>query len=193
MAATSSFMSPIGMDLPTFELADVMSDKRHSPDDFEQAPALLVMFLCNHCPYVRHLRGEVAAFAREYMEKGLAVVGISSNDVLTYPQDGPEGMREEAREAGYPFPYLFDETQTVAKAFLAACTPDFFLFDRKRRLVYRGQFDGSRPGNDVPVTGSDLRDAADAVLTGREPVADQTASVGCNIKWKKGNAPSYFG
>jgi peroxiredoxin len=186
-------MAPLGMALPSFALPDVRSGRQTSDADFASAPALLVAFLCNHCPYVRHVRLGLADFAREYTGRGLAVVGISSNDVSAYPQDGPDGMRKEAREAGYTFPYLFDETQDVAKAFAAACTPDFFLFDRARRLAYRGQFDASRPGNDVPVTGGDLRAAADAVLAGREPPAEQAASIGCNIKWIPGNAPDYFG
>ena len=181
------------MALPTFELTDVVSGRQVGEADFAAAPALLVAFLCNHCPYVRHVRSGLADFAREYQKRGLAVVGISSNDVGAYPQDGPDGMREEARDAGYTFPYLFDEKQDVAKAFAAACTPDFFLFDGGRRLAYRGQFDGSRPSNGVPVTGENLRNAVDAVLAGRSPDAEQTPSIGCNIKWIPGNAPDYFG
>jgi peroxiredoxin len=180
------------MSLPTFELTDVVSGRPVRDADFSGSPALLVAFLCNHCPFVRHVRSGLADFAREYQRRGLAVVGISSNDVGAYPQDGPDGMREEARDAGYPFPYLFDEKQDVAKAFAAACTPDFFLFDRGR-LVYRGQLDASRPGNGVPVTGEDLRAAADAVLAGTSPDPVQTPSIGCNIKWIPGNAPDYFG
>jgi thiol-disulfide isomerase/thioredoxin len=174
-------------------LEDVTTGRSVSESDFANAPALLVMFLCNHCPFVKHVRAGVAAFAREYQGRGLAVVAISSNDTTAFPQDGPEGMREEARTAGYTFPYLFDESQEVAKAYQAACTPDFFLFDGKRRLAYRGQFDSSRPSNQIPVTGEDLRAAADAVLAGDKPAAQQTPSIGCNIKWKPGNAPPYFG
>ena len=193
MARTYSTMAPLGMALPTFELTDVVSGRQVGEADFAAAPALLVAFLCNHCPYVRHVRSGLADFAREYQKRGLAVVGISSNDVGAYPQDGPDGMREEARDAGYTFPYLFDEKQGVAKAFAAACTPDFFLFDGGRRLAYRGQFDGSRPSNGVPVTGEDLRTAVDAVLAGGLPDAEQTPSIGCNIKWIPENAPDYFG
>jgi peroxiredoxin len=193
MARTQSTMAPLGMTLPHFDLLDVRSGRQLRDADLAAEPALLVAFLCNHCPYVRHIRSGLADFAREYRERGLAVVGISSNDVGAYPQDGPDGMREEAREAGYTFPYLFDERQEVAKAFFAACTPDFFLFDLARRLAYRGQFDGSRPSNGVPVTGSDLRAATDAVLEGKQPSAEQTPSIGCNIKWIPGNAPEYFG
>lgn len=193
MARTYSTMTPLGTELPSFSLPNVMTGRIVSDSDYEGAPALLVMFLCNHCPFVKHVRDEVAAFAREYQERGLAVVGISANDTRAYPQDGPEGMKEEAREAGYAFPYLFDETQEVAKAFHAACTPDFFLFGADRRLAYRGQFDGSRPSNDVPITGEDLRTATDLVLAGRHPPEQQTPSIGCNIKWKPGNEPEYFG
>jgi thiol-disulfide isomerase/thioredoxin len=193
MAQTPSTMTPLGSVLPSFTLPDVVSGKRVSDTDFADAPALLVMFICNHCPFVRHVRAGLAAFARDYQPRGLAIVAISSNDTDAFPQDGPDGMREEAREAGYTFPYLFDESQEVAKAFQAACTPDFFLFDGDRRLVYRGQFDASRPSNQVPVTGADLRAAADAVLAGRKTAEPQTPSIGCNIKWKPGNAPPYFG
>ena len=193
MAKTYSTMAPLGMKLPAFSLTDVISGRTVAQSDFEDAPGLLVMFLCNHCPYVRHIRSALGEFGREYGGRGLAIVAVSSNDVRAYPQDGPDGMRDEAREAGYTFPYLFDESQEVAKAFQAACTPDFFLFDRGRRLVYRGQFDPSRPSNDVAVSGADLRGAADAVLAGRTPSADQTASIGCNIKWSPGNEPAWFG
>jgi thiol-disulfide isomerase/thioredoxin len=193
MAKTSSTMTPLGTSLPPFSLTDAVSGRTVSDEDLAGAPGVLVMFLCNHCPYVRHLRRGIAALGREYAGRGLAVVAVASNDVRAYPQDGPDGMREEAEDAGYTFPYLFDETQEVAKAFQAACTPDFFLFDREMRLVYRGQFDGSRPSNDVPVTGADLREAADAVLEGKTPSAEQTPSIGCNIKWAPGNEPAWFG
>jgi len=193
MARTESTMAPLGMELPSFALPDVTSGESVSPADLERAPALLVVFLCNHCPYVKHIRPALAAFARDYQPRALALVAISSNDPEAHPEDGPDGMREEAKTAGYTFPYLYDESQEVAKAFGAACTPDFFLFDGERRLVYRGQFDGSRPGNDVPVTGQDLRKATETVLAGGRPSEDQTPSLGCNIKWKAGNAPPWFG
>jgi peroxiredoxin len=192
MAATPSTMPPLGMQAPDFTLPDVHG-KEHSLADFRDAPALLVAFICAHCPFVIHIREEFAGFAREYQAKGLAVVAIASNDLTQYPQDGPQGMAQEAEEAGYTFPYLFDETQEVAKAYRAACTPDLFLFDGSRKLVYRGQFDDSRPGNGIPVTGRDLRAAADAVLEGKPVPEDQRSSIGCNIKWKPGNAPDYFG
>jgi len=191
MAETPSTMLPLGTPAPDFCLPDT-SGKMVSLRDFENAPALLVMFICNHCPFVKHIRKALADFAREYQAKGLAIVGINSNDVVKYPEDSPEKMAEEVRDAGYVFPYLFDETQEVAKAYRAACTPDFFLFDRDRRLVYRGQFDDSRPSNDRPVTGADLRVAVDAVLEGRPVSPDQKPSIGCNIKWKPGNEPDYF-
>ena len=193
MAATNSTMElPLGEIAPQFSLPD-LDGTTVCIDDFWESRALLVTFICNHCPYVRHLRGALAALAREYQPRGLGVVAIASNDAEQYPQDGPEGMREEKDEAGYPFPYLYDETQVVAKAYRAACTPDFFLFDADRRLVYRGQFDDSRPGSDVPVTGRDLRAAVEALLSGSSPSPDQKPSIGCNIKWKPGNAPDYFG
>lgn len=191
MARTPSTMLALGTTAPDFRLPDPSSGRMVSRDDLRDAPALLVMFLCNHCPYVKHIREGLARFAREYRDRGLAMVAINANDVVSYPEDRPERMAEEARAAGYVFPYLFDETQAVAKAYQAACTPDFFLFDRDRKLVYRGQFDGSRPGNDVPVTGADLRAAVDALLAGRPISADQRPSLGCNIKWRAGNAPAY--
>ncbi len=190
MARTSSTMLPLGTPAPDFRLPD-FAGRMHSLADFACGHALLVVFICGHCPFVRHVRGEFARYAREYRAKGLAVVAINSNDLAAYPQDGPDGMRAEAAELGYDFPYLLDETQAVAHAYRAACTPDFFLFDADRRLAYRGQFDDSRPGNGQPVTGADLRAASDAVLAGRPPGAAQKPSVGCNIKWKPGNAPAY--
>ena len=186
MAQTPSTMVPLGTALPSFRLPDVISGRTVSDSDSAGARGLLVMFICNHCPFVKHIRQGLADFARDYQAKGLAVVAVASNDIAAYPQDGPDGMREEARAAGYGFPYLFDESQEVAQAFRAACTPDFFLYDRGRRLAYRGQFDASRPSNQVPVTGEDLRAAADAVLGGRAPSGQQTPSIGCNIKWKAG-------
>jgi peroxiredoxin len=185
-------MAPLGSDAPEFTLPDAVG-REYSLKDFQDSKGLLVAFICSHCPFVVHIRKEFGAFAREYGKKGLAVVGIVSNDLDQYPQDGPEGMIREAEEGGYTFPYLLDTTQEVAKAFRAACTPDFFLFDADRKLVYRGQFDDSRPGNGIPVTGKDLRAAADAVLQGMEVAEDQRSSIGCNIKWKPGNAPDYYG
>jgi peroxiredoxin len=193
MAAVHSTMLPLGTPAPDFRLVDVVSGREVARDDVRGAPALLVMFICNHCPFVRHVRAELARVGREYGERGVGVVAINSNDPDRYPQDAPPAMRQEAETAGYTFPYLFDAEQDVARAFSAACTPDFFLFDRELRLAYRGQLDGSRPGNDVPVTGADLRRALDAVLAGRPVPAEQTPSIGCNIKWIPGREPDYFG
>jgi peroxiredoxin len=191
MPETPSTMLDLGTPLPSFSLAD-FNGKLVSDADFKGSKALLVAFICKHCPFVRHIRSEFARFAKEYEPKGLKVVAIMSNSIDEFPEDGPEGMKQETQEAGYIFPYLFDKDQTVAKAFKAACTPDLFLFDGNRRLVYRGQFDGSRPKNDVPVTGADLRAAADAVLAGKAPSETQRPSMGCNIKWYPGNEPAYF-
>ena len=191
MARTPSTMLALGTPAPGFRLPD-FDGRMHALEDFSASPALLVAFVCNHCPFVKHLRNEFAAFAREYVSRGLAVVAINSNDVAAYPQDGPDGMRTEAAELGYVFPYLLDATQSVAKAYRAACTPDFFLFDADRRLVYRGQFDDSRPGNGRPVTGADLRAAVDTTLAGNAPGAEQLPSLGCNIKWRPGSEPDYF-
>lgn len=164
-----------------------------SLDDFAADPALLVVFMCNHCPFVKHIREGLAEFAREFMPRGLAMVAINSNDVVAHPADAPERMAEEAEQAGYVFPYLFDETQEVAKRYGAACTPDFFLYDGDRNLVYRGQFDDSRPGNALPVTGADLARAVEAVLAGEPVPGDQIPSIGCNIKWIPGNEPRWYG
>jgi peroxiredoxin len=183
-------MLPLGTPAPDFRLPDP-SGRLVSRDDFAAAPALLVAFLCNHCPYVQHVRAGFAALAKEYAGRGLAIVAINSNDFEEYPEDAPERMAEEAARAGYEFPYLVDESQEVAKAYRAACTPDFFLFDASRRLAWRGQLDDSRPGNRIPVTGRDLRAAADAVLAGRPAPADQKPSIGCNIKWRPGREPDY--
>ena len=193
MVRTPSTMTELGRAAPAFALPEPRTGDVVSIDDFDGAPGLLVVFLSNHCPYVKHIAAGLAAFAREYQDRGLAVVGINANDVDAYPDDSPERMAEEAHRLGYDFPYLYDESQDVARAYRAACTPDFFLFDADRRLVYRGQFDASRPGNDEPVTGADLRAAADAVLAGDRPADDQMPSVGCNIKWRPGNEPEYFG
>ena len=188
MAETPSNMVALGTPAPPFRLPDTTGGMV-SLDDFKTAPALLVMFICNHCPFVKHIRSGLAAFGRDYQKAGLAIVAINSNDVSSYPQDSPERMAAEVKQAGYTFPYLYDETQAVAKAYGAACTPDLFLYDRDRRLVYRGQFDDSRPSNGRPVTGADLRAAADAVLAGRPVPDEQRPSIGCNIKWKRGNGP----
>jgi peroxiredoxin len=190
MSATPSTMLALGTAVPAFRLPD-LDGRMVSPEAFRGAPGLLVAFICHHCPFVRHIRQEFSRFAQEYQARGLAVVAINSNDVMAFPEDGPEGMRQEAREAGYAFPYLFDESQDVAKAFRAACTPDLFLFDAAASLVYRGQFDDSRPRNAVPVTGQDIRAAADAVLDARAVAATQKPSIGCNIKWKRGHEPDY--
>ena len=183
MAATQSTMLALGTEAPSFRLPDFQGNVI-SLDDQRTSPALVVAFICSHCPFVKHVRSAFADFAREYQPRGVAVVAINSNDVVSYPQDGPQGMAEEARSAGYTFPYLLDETQAVAKAYQAACTPDFFLFDADRRLVYRGQFDSSRPGKGT-ATGADLRAACDALLANRPVAQDQKASIGCNIKWKR--------
>lgn len=184
-------MLELGTPIPAFRLPG-LDGAMVSSNQFDGTPAILVVFICPHCPFVQHIRTELGRFSREYQARGLAMIGINSNDIVKYPQDGIDGMKEEARNQGYAFHYLLDETQDVAKAYRAACTPDFFLFDRDRKLVYRGQFDSSRPGNGIPVTGSDLRAAVDAVLAGRAPASDQKASIGCNIKWKAGNQPDYF-
>lgn len=191
MVRTPSTMLSLGTDAPDFSLINV-DGKTVSLADFQSAPALLVIFMCNHCPYVIHVADHLAQLAGEYMQRGVAVVGISSNDVANYPADSPEQMVAEAEERGYAFPYLYDETQEVAQAYQAACTPDFFLFDGDKKLAYRGQLDSSRPDSGIPVTGDDLRAAIDAVLAGNAPSADQTPSLGCNIKWKPGNEPDYF-
>ncbi len=183
-------MLPLGTKAPDFRLPDP-SGKIVSLSDLKGAAALVVVFMCNHCPYVKHMRAGLAQFARDYAPRKVAVVGINSNDVANYPADSPAKMSEEIRAAGYTFPYLYDQTQDVAKAYRAACTPDIYLFDKEQRLVYRGQFDDSRPGNNISVTGKDLRAAVDAVL-GEKPVStNQKASIGCNIKWKPGNEPDY--
>ncbi len=192
MAKTESTMAALGMVAPDFVLPDTDGRPR-ALGDFADAPGLLVIFMCNHCPFVIHIREELARSVKRYQGKGLAVVAISSNDAEAFPQDGPEAMARAVEEFGYTFPYLFDEAQSIAKAYKAACTPDFFLFDQERRLVYRGQFDGSRPGNDLPVTGADLGAAVDALIEGEPISPNHRPSVGCNIKWKAGNAPDYFG
>ncbi len=187
--AISSVTLPLGTSAPDFTLPST-DGATVSLRDFDGAPALLVMFLCNHCPYVKHVQQALAALAREYEQRGVAVVGICSNDAQAYRDDAPAELAEQKRKVGFTFPYLIDESQEVAKAYAAACTPDFFLFDADRRLAYRGQMDGSRPRSGTPVTGQDLRAALDAVLKGEPVTADQRPSVGCGIKWKPGNAPT---
>ncbi|MGF1547771.1 MAG: thioredoxin family protein [Thiotrichales bacterium] len=191
MARTPSTMLDLGTPAPEFALTEPRTGKTVALSDFANQP-LLVAFICNHCPFVLHIQDAWIEFARDYGARGLAVVAINSNDTTTHPDDAPEKMATRAVEKNYSFPYLFDPTQAVAKAYRAACTPDFFLFDRAGKLAYRGQFDSARPGNDAPNDGADLRAAADAVLVGKTPAADQKPSLGCNIKWTAGNEPDYF-
>jgi peroxiredoxin len=191
MVATNSTMLPLGSKAPAFRLPDAHG-KPVSLEDFPDALAVVIVFMCNHCPYVKHIRSGLAQLARDYLTRGIAVFGINSNDVTNYPADNPDKMAEEAKAAGYTFPYLYDESQAVAKAYRAACTPDFYVFDRNRALVYRGQFDDSRPANGLPANGKDIRSALDAVLSGKPISPHQKPSIGCNIKWKAGNQPDYF-
>jgi len=191
MAAVESTMLALGTSAPAFSLPDTVSGRTITLDTFAGSKGLLVMFLCPHCPYVKHVQAGLAKLLKEYAGSGLGIVAVSSNDVAQYPEDSPDGLRAQASALGFAFPYCYDETQAVARAYRAACTPDFFLFDAARKLAYRGQMDGSRPKNDVPVTGSDLRAAIDAVLAGRAVSATQRPSIGCNIKWKPGNDPGY--
>jgi peroxiredoxin len=191
MVATASTMLTLGTKSPDFELPDT-GGKMVSLKDFAKSKALLVVFMCNHCPYVKHIINKFVEIVKEYQAKGVAVVGINSNDVESFPEDNPENMAKAAKAKGFTFPYLYDENQGTAKAYKAACTPDFFLFDANRKLVYRGQLDDSRPGNGKPVTGADLRVAMDAVLAGRDAPKIQKPSMGCNIKWKTGSEPAYF-
>lgn len=184
MARTPSNMLPLGTKAPEFNLPDTVSARQLDLDEIRGEKGTLVMFICNHCPFVKHVNPELRRLGEEYQEKGIALVAISSNDVENYPDDSPELMKKTAAEEGYTFPYLYDETQEVAKAYDAACTPDFYLFDEKLDLVYRGQLDDSRPGNDLPLNGEDLRNAIDALLEGNEISTDQKPSIGCNIKWK---------
>lgn len=192
MVKTASQPLVMGMAAPDFSLPDT-AGKTHSLADFADAPALLVVFMCNHCPFVKLIAPGLAELARQYQPRGVAVVGINSNDIELYPDDSPAKMAQEAAQRGYTFPYLYDATQAVAKAYQAACTPDFYVFDRDRKLVYHGQMDDARPGNGVVVTGQDLRAALDAALAGRPVPPQQKPSIGCNIKWKPGNEPDYFG
>jgi peroxiredoxin len=185
-------MLPLGTLAPDFALPDAVSGKIVSRADFRKSPALLVAFLCNHCPYVKHIQPGLTQMAKDLQARGVGVVAISANDVANYPDDSPDKMREEAQRAGYTFPYLYDESQSVARAYRAACTPDFFLFDGAQKLVYRGQMDDARRANNLPVTGASLRAAVDAVLAGQPVDAKQIPSLGCNIKWKAGHEPEYF-
>ena len=193
MVKTLSTMLELGTRAPDFSLPDVVSRRAISLASFGDETALLVMFICRHCPFVKHVQEELARLGAAYRGRGVGIVAISSNDAASYPDDAPERLKQMADELGFTFPVCFDETQEVAKAYTAACTPDFFLFDQARTLVYRGQLDGSRPESGEPVTGRDLRAAIDAVLSDRPVSADQRPSIGCNIKWKPGNEPRYFG
>lgn len=190
MSLTPSVMLPLGTVAPSFKLPDVVSGQTVSLEDFAGRDVLLIMFICRHCPYVKHVEKELARIGRDYERKSVGIVAISANDATGYPDDAPAGLKKQVQEAGFGFPYLYDETQAVARAYSAACTPDFFVFDKGRRLVYRGQLDDSRPGNHKPLTGSDLRAALDAILLAQPVPIKQRPSTGCNIKWKPGNAPS---
>ena len=184
MARTASAMLPLGTSAPNFTLPNVVTNRDLSLKAAAGPKGLLVMFLCRHCPFVKYLQSALAQLGRDYQDKGIGIVAISSNDAASQPDDAPESLAEQAREVGFPFPYLYDETQQVARAYNAVCTPDFFLFDSGLKLVYRGQFDASRPGNEVPITGKDLRTALDALLAGQPINPDQHPSLGCNIKWR---------
>ena len=189
MAATESEMLELGTEAPAFSLPDPDGNLHELGDG---KAAYVVMFICNHCPFVKHVRSELAALGRDYLPQNVSIVAINSNDVSTHPGDSPANMKTESETWGYTFPYVFDEDQSVAKAYQAACTPDFYVFDSEKRLAYRGQLDGSRPSNGAPVDGKDLRAALDALLADQAVSPDQTPSIGCNIKWRPGNAPDYF-
>ncbi|MGB5037837.1 MAG: thioredoxin family protein [Blastocatellia bacterium] len=193
MARTESRMLTLGTKAPEFHLPDVVSGREVSLDTFKDQKGLLVLFICRHCPFVKHIQDELARIGRDYAGKDLGIVAISSNDAESYPDDRPESLKEMAEELGFTFPFCYDETQQAAKAYDAACTPDYYLFDERRDLVYRGQLDASRPGNDVPVTGEDLRLAIDQLLASQPVDPEQRPSLGCNIKWKPGNEPEWFG
>lgn len=193
MSRTLSTMLPLGTPAPAFSLPDVVSGKMISLDTFKDKKALLVMFICRHCPYVKHVQDEIARIGREYALKDVGIVAITSNDAENYPEDSPESSAAMAEELGFMFPFCYDENQEVAKAYNAACTPEFYVFDSARKLVYRGQLDDSRRSNEIPVTGKDVRAALDAVLANRPVNPDQIPSIGCNIKWRPGNEPAYFG
>lgn len=191
MALTPSTMLPLGTQAPDFDLPDVVSGKQISLDALADKQALLVMFICRHCPFVKHVQQELAKIGKDYIDRGLGIVAISANDIINYPDDAPDKLKAMAEELGFNFPFCYDESQKTAKAYTAACTPDFFLFDRDRHLVYRGQLDDSRPGNDKPVNGKDLREAIEAVLANKQIDPEQKPSIGCNIKWKPGKEPKY--
>ena len=193
MVNTPSTMLPLGTPAPDFALPDVLTGEVVTKSSIAEGKPLLMMFICAHCPFVIHLQDELAEIGRDCAGKDLAIVAVSANSIKTHPQDGPDALARQAKEVGFPFPYLYDETQEMTKAYTAACTPDFFLFDSRHHLVYRGQLDDSRPGSDLPVTGYDLREAIGAVLEGTFPSANQKSSMGCNIKWHPGQAPAYFG
>jgi len=193
MASTLSTMLPLGTQAPEFSLPDVVTGKPISLATFRDKKALLVMFICRHCPYVKHIEKELVLIDKDYSGKDIGIVAITSNDPVAYPEDSPSSTKEMAIELGFTFPVCFDESQEIAKAYVAACTPEFYLFDASRRLVYRGQLDDSRPGNNIPVTGRDVRAALDAVLAGKPVNPNQKPGIGCNIKWKPGNEPGYFG
>ncbi|AFY79288.1 MAG: thioredoxin family protein [Hydrococcus sp. C42_A2020_068] len=193
MALTESTMLSLGTKAPDFQLPDVVWGKTISLETFADKKALLVMFICQHCPFVQHVKHELAKLGKDYTDTKLGIVAISANDVANYPDDSPENLKAMAEELGFTFPLCYDESQETAKAYTAACTPDFFLFDANRELVYRGQLDDSRPNNNIPVTGKDLRAAIDALLAGKEVDSHQKPSIGCNIKWKRGNEPPYYG
>jgi peroxiredoxin len=192
MSLTPSTMLALGTPAPDFELADVISGKKISLNTFVAKRHLLVMFICRHCPYVQHIKSELGRLGKDYAKKDIGIVAISANDAQSYPDDAPDSLKEFAEQEGFNFPFCYDETQKVAQSYTAACTPDFFLFDKDRLLVYRGQLDDSRPGNGKPVTGKDLRSAMDALLADRQINPEQRPSIGCNIKWRAGNEPSYF-
>jgi peroxiredoxin len=193
MVRTASTMLALGTQAPDFHLPDTVSGETISLNSFADKKALLVMFICRHCPFVKHVQTELAKIGKDYADAGLGIVAISANDAQNYPDDAPDSLKAMATELGFTFPLCYDDTQETAKTYTAACTPDFFLFDGDRTLVYRGQLDDSRPGNDQPVTGKDLRAAIDAVLGDRPVPSEQKPSIGCNIKWKAGNEPPYFG
>lgn len=193
MVMVESTMLPLGTPAPDFELPDVVSGETITLETFAEAKALLVMFICQHCPFVKHVQSELARIGQDYVPQGLGIVAISANSVETHPQDAPEHLKTMAMDLGFNFPYCYDQSQAVAKRYTAACTPDFFVFDGDRKLVYRGQLDDSRPSNGIPVTGQDLRNALDKALSSQPIEAAQKPSVGCNIKWTPGNEPTYFG
>lgn len=192
MVLTPSTMLPLGTIAPNFQLLDIVSEKIISLDQFNHQKGLLIMFICQHCPFVKHIQIELGKLGQDYQNQGLEIIAISSNSIETHPEDSPEKLKQMAEEFNFNFPICYDETQEIAKAYTAACTPDFFLFDHNKKLVYRGQLDDSRPSNGLPVTGKDLRQAIDLLLNNQPISEDQKPSIGCNIKWKKGNEPNYF-